>query len=166
MYFMFIFVMEEVSSSVFSGGDEALIGLFLLMPILAILFCIILGIVLASTCVLFQKAGYKWYEGLISGHNSVVFLKIAQKPIWWFFLVLLPFLASVIGALTAHEIVYAILVGGSLVFLFVLHIKILFSLSHLFGKSKKFAIGLILLPFIFLPILAFGDAEYKGVCSC
>ena len=35
-------------------------------------------------------------------------------------------------------------------------------LAKLFGKSGAYAIGLIFLPFIFLPILAFGDSQYQG----
>ena len=37
----------------------------------------------------------------------------------------------------------------------------LFSLVHKFGKSPHFATGLIFLPFIFYPILAFDKSEYN-----
>jgi hypothetical protein len=35
-------------------------------------------------------------------------------------------------------------------------------LSKSFGKEAGFTVGLILLGFVFYPILAFGDAEYQG----
>jgi hypothetical protein len=35
-------------------------------------------------------------------------------------------------------------------------------LSKSFGKSEGFTVGLLLLSFIFMPILAFGDAKYQG----
>jgi hypothetical protein len=35
-------------------------------------------------------------------------------------------------------------------------------LSKSFGKSEGFTVGLILLPFIFYPILGLGDAQYSG----
>ncbi len=35
-------------------------------------------------------------------------------------------------------------------------------LSKLFGKGVGYTIGIIFLPFIFLPMLAFGSAEYQG----
>lgn len=35
-------------------------------------------------------------------------------------------------------------------------------LSKSFGKSEGFTIGILLLPIIFLPILAFGSAQYIG----
>lgn len=35
-------------------------------------------------------------------------------------------------------------------------------LAKLFGKSAGFGIGVVLLPFVFLPMLAFGNATYQG----
>jgi hypothetical protein len=35
-------------------------------------------------------------------------------------------------------------------------------LSISFGKTEGFTVGLVLLPFVFLPILAFGDDQYRG----
>ncbi|MCG2679668.1 MAG: DUF5684 domain-containing protein [Kiritimatiellae bacterium] len=34
-----------------------------------------------------------------------------------------------------------------------------------FNKGGGFAVGLIFLPFIFYPILAFGNATYQGVST-
>jgi hypothetical protein len=36
-------------------------------------------------------------------------------------------------------------------------------LAKSFGKGALFTLGLVFLPFIFFPVLAFGDAEYKGL---
>ena len=38
----------------------------------------------------------------------------------------------------------------------------MYDLARLFGKELGYALGLIFLPFIFLPLLAFGDATYQG----
>ena len=35
-------------------------------------------------------------------------------------------------------------------------------LAKLFGKSGAYAVGLIFLPIIFMPMLAFGDSQYQG----
>ena len=35
-------------------------------------------------------------------------------------------------------------------------------LSKSFGKDEGFTVGMVLLGFIFIPILAFGDAKYLG----
>ena len=56
---------------------------------------------------------------------------------WWFFLLLIPLVNIVIAILAAIGI------------------------ANKFGKGGGFAVGLIFLPFIFYPILAFGAAEYQ-----
>ena len=38
-------------------------------------------------------------------------------------------------------------------------------LAKSFGKGVGFGIGIVLLGFIFLPILAFGDAQYQGAAK-
>jgi hypothetical protein len=43
----------------------------------------------------------------------------------------------------------------------VIAILITHQLSLSFGKGAGFTIGLLFLPFIFYPILAFGDAKYQ-----
>ena len=45
---------------------------------------------------------------------------------------------------------------------FVVIIMIYHNLSLSFGKGAGFTVGLILLGIVFLPLLAFGDAEYVG----
>jgi hypothetical protein len=44
----------------------------------------------------------------------------------------------------------------------VLAIIVYHNLSLSFGKTAGFTVGLVLLSFIFFPILAFGDAKYLG----
>lgn len=34
-------------------------------------------------------------------------------------------------------------------------------MARVFGKSQAFGVGLILLPFVFYPMLAWGDAQYQ-----
>jgi len=86
---------------------------------------------------IFAKAGEPGWACLIPIYNTCVMLKIAGKPMWWFFLLLIPLVNIVIAILAA------------------------IGLANKFGKGGGFAVGLIFLPFIFYPILAFGDAEYQ-----
>ena len=46
---------------------------------------------------------------------------------------------------------------------FVMMILVYVKLAKAFGKGGGFAVGLIFLPFIFIPMLGFGDAQYLGV---
>jgi hypothetical protein len=64
--------------------------------------------------------------------------KIGGKPGWWVILLLIP--------------------GVNLVFIIWLYNMI----SKSFGKDEGFTIGLVLLGFIFWPILGFGSAKYLG----
>ncbi len=45
---------------------------------------------------------------------------------------------------------------------FVVTIIVFIDVAKAFGKGAGFGVGLALLGFIFLPILAFGDAEFQG----
>ena len=45
---------------------------------------------------------------------------------------------------------------------FIIAIILLIDLAKSFGKGVGFGIGLLLLPFIFFPILGFGSAKYQG----
>jgi hypothetical protein len=72
-------------------------------------------------------------------YNLSVLVAICGKPAWW--------------------VVYLFIPGVSAVACIYLAI----ALAERFGKSGGFAAGLILLPPVFAPLLAFGDAEYREV---
>ena len=44
----------------------------------------------------------------------------------------------------------------------IFYIILCLDVAKRFGKGGGFAVGLILLPFIFFPILGFGSAQYQG----
>lgn len=87
---------------------------------------------------IFTKAGQPGWASIIPIYNLFVFCKIVGRPGWWVILALIPGVNIVIGIIWGLD------------------------LAKSFGKGTGFAVGLILLGFIFGPILAFGDAEYQG----
>jgi len=91
----------------------------------------------------FTKAGQPGWAVLIPFYNLYVYSQVVKRPGWWMLL----YFASIIP------------VVGSLAVLFVSIIDNL-RLAKLFGKSSGFGVGIILLGVVFLPILAFGDADY------
>ena len=91
---------------------------------------------IASLWKIFTKAGQPGWASIIPIYNVIVLLKIAGKPLWYIILLIIPLVNIVVGIL------------------------VLIELAKNFGKGVGFAIGLILLPIIFYPILAFGDAKY------
>jgi hypothetical protein len=94
--------------------------------------------VFASLWRVFTKAGQPGWAALIPIYNIIVILKIVGRPVWWIFLLLVPIV--------------------NIVVLFVVYID----LAKSFGKSAGFGVGIALLGFIFLPILAWGSATYRG----
>lgn len=56
----------------------------------------------------------------------------------------------------------AILLTIGSFFCFIIGFFAMADLAKLFGKDAIYALGLIFLPFVFLPMLAFGGAQYQG----
>jgi hypothetical protein len=86
---------------------------------------------------IFEKAGKPGWASIIPIYNTIVLLQISGKPGWWVLLYLIP-IVNIIVAIIAT-----------------------LGLARNFGKGTGFAVGLILFGFIFLPILAWGDAQYQ-----
>ncbi len=85
----------------------------------------------------FAKAGQPGWACIVPIYNLVVLIQIANKPLWWIILMLIPIVNIVILIIILHRI----------------------SLS--FGKNAGFTVGLIFLNIIFWAILAFDKSEYK-----
>lgn len=106
--------------------------------IVLVIYLAILILMLVAMWRVFAKAGRPGWASLIPIYNAYVMFKIAGKPGWWLLLMLIPLVNIVIGILA--------MVG----------------LANKFGKGGGFVAGLIFLPVIFYPILAFGSAKYQG----
>lgn len=113
------------------GAAAAAAGIFFILVYVAIILLMI-----ASLWKLFAKAGKPGWASIVPIYNIIVMLEIVGKPTWWIILYLIPFV----------NIVVAIIVN--------------IQLAKVFGKDTGYAIGLILLPFVFFPMLAFGNAQY------
>jgi len=106
-------------------------------------FIFIIFTVLAFTCIynwiLYKKAGRKGWEALIPIYNIVVKFQFLNIPLWMLIFLFIP-------------------VGNLAVSVFVA-----INTSKKFGKDTAFTIGLILLPVVFYPILAFGKAKFNPI---
>jgi hypothetical protein len=108
-------------------------GGLLMVVWLAVAIAVIVGL-----WKVFAKAGQPGWACLIPIYNAYVLLKIVGKPGWWLVLYFIPVVNLVVGILVCLE------------------------LAKVFGKGGGFAVGLILLPIVFLPILGFGSATYAA----
>jgi hypothetical protein len=105
---------------------------------MSIIYLAIVVLLLASFWQVFVKAGQPGWAGIIPIYNCYILLKIVNKPVWWLSLLFIPIANIIIGFLLSM------------------------ALAEKFGKSTGFALGLFFLPFIFYPILAFGDCQYRA----
>jgi hypothetical protein len=101
----------------------------------------VVAVVIAAIWKVFVKAGEPGWAALIPIYNLIVMLKIAGKPAWWVVLMLIP--------------------GVNLIVAIIMYI----GFAQAFGKGAGFAFGLLLLPFVFFPILAWGDARHSAVMA-
>ncbi len=104
---------------------------YLLMLFASGLFIII------SLWVIFEKAGQPGVKSLIPFYNTYVLMELSGKPGWWFILLLIPGVGIAI------------------------YLIAMISLAEKFGRSSLFAVGLVLLPMCFFPLLAFGGSKYQ-----
>lgn len=120
------------------NDDAAIAGAMALFGLVVGVFALICAaIVIAAMWKLFAKAGKPGWAAIIPIYNIIVLLEIIEKPLWWIVLMFIPFVNFVIAIIVNIE------------------------LAKKFGKDIVFAIGLILLPIVFLPILGFGSAQYR-----
>jgi len=115
-----------------SSGTGVGIGVGVVVYVAVVVFEI------AALWHVFTKASERGWKAIIPIWNTLIVLKISGRPWWWIFLFLIPLV---------NIVVYIILY---------------YSLAKSFAKGAGFAVGLIILPLIFLPILGFGSASYAG----
>ncbi|TWU05135.1 hypothetical protein CA54_58230 [Symmachiella macrocystis] len=103
------------------------------VEIIFIALCIFELIGLALT---FSKAGKPWWGAFIPIYNIVLLLRVAQRPLWWIILLMIPLVNVVVFFVVSVDIARA------------------------FGKGSGFGWGLACLGFIFYPILGFGQSPF------
>lgn len=103
---------------------------------------------------LFTKANVEGWKALIPLYNTYIFGEIAGVNPWWYLIILLSFIISVIF----HEfIIFALLIIFYFIITFVL------SVAKSFGKGFLFALGLMFMGPIFYMILGLSpNIKYQG----
>lgn len=86
----------------------------------------------------FQKANQPGWASLIPFYSTLIYLRIVGKPWWWLLLLLIPGVNLIISIIITHD------------------------LAKVFDHDIWFTIGLIFVPWIFMPVLAFGKSVYVG----
>lgn len=102
-----------------------------------VVWLLVVVLMIAGMWKVFEKAGKPGWAAIIPIYNMVVLLEIAGKPAWWVVLFLIPMVNFIVAIIA------------------------FMALAKKFGKGAGFAIGLLLLPPVFYPMLGFGDAQYN-----
>lgn len=106
------------------------------MQIFLIILAILALISMVGLMKIFEKAGRANWEVWVPLYNAWVWIKIIEKPWWWFVFILMPFL------------------NVFMIFLMIVET------AKTFGKNELWEQGLaVLFPFAYLNILGFSDTE-------
>ena len=98
----------------------------------------LLILMLVAMWKVFVKAGRPGWGAIVPFYNTYCLFDMSFGNGWLFLLLLVPCVNVV------------------------MEIIMMVKLAQAFGKSGGFAVGLIFLPVIFVPMLGFGDAQYIG----
>ncbi len=132
--------------------------------ILVVFIIILLLVLFITVCnwIIYEKAGQPGWAAIIPLYSTIIRLKIAGKPISWVAWTIQYIFFAVVNAIDRGGVITGVLYFFSLVAFFVINVITLNGLSKSFGKDAGFTVGLLFLPFIFFPMLAFGSAKYIG----
>ena len=109
--------------------------------LISLLQIVVIIAVIASLWQVYVKAGKPGWACLVPIYNLYVMMQIVGKPGWWVVLFIIPIV----------NIVMIVLLP--------------FWMANAFGKGMGYGFGLLFLPYIFYPILGFGDARYRGALT-
>jgi len=127
-----------IDNSAAAGGIlGALLGFLAIFLVIALAIAVFMII---AQWKIFTKGGKPGWAAIIPIYREYVLFEMVGLKGWYVFLGLIPFVGSII--------------------LLVFSIMANINLAKCFGKDGGYAVGLILLPVIFYPILAFGKAQY------
>lgn len=159
----------------------------LLLNMLSTFFSLGVSVLLfISRWFVFKKMGLPGWKGIIPFYGDLVlFRTVWNVRAFWAYVIGMIVFVGVYGAGLMVLLVYAMYMGllrsepssaimipfyavmgfvfvAFVVYELVITFKLYRRLANAFGKSAGFAAGLTFLTPIFLPVLAFGKAQYKG----
>jgi len=92
---------------------------------------------------LFSKAGKPGWAIVVPFYNLYIYTQIIKRPGWWILL----YFSIAIPAVGALGMVFLSIIDQ-------------LRLAKVFGRSAGFGVGLLLLGWVFFPILAFSESHY------
>lgn len=106
--------------------------------IITIIYLAVVVLEIAALWQLFAKAGQPGWAAIIPIYNTIVWLKVVGRPLWWFVLLLIPLVNIVMYFILALD------------------------LAKSFGRGTGFGVATFFFPYVTIPMLGFGSAQYQG----
>lgn len=112
---------------------------------------------------LFVKAGEPGWKCLVPIFNSYTAYGLFWNTGWFIASLVIAAISIVISnGISSSDAVTTVMSAVTSIFSLILNIIYYVKLARSFGRSGKFAAGLIFLPIVFMPMLAFGPDKYIG----
>lgn len=135
----------------------AILGAFIGVFMFVLVVCLLLGILsIIGRWRVFSKAGQPGWGAIVPFFGSYLLHKISWGNGWLF---LVPLVLTFLGGLLMDSFFGTLFAIASIVFLFLTNYKT----AKAFGKGIGFTVGLFLLNWLFMLILGFSDAKYRGI---
>lgn len=116
----------------------------IIIPIISLVISILL---IVSSWKLFNDAGELGWKSIVPIYNLVTWLRIAKLPLWLLAFLGLPVISIAINSIILLIISYTILMA--------IYIYFILKIAKIFNQKDEYIVGLIMLPYIFFPIMAF-----------
>lgn len=120
----------------FTKGE--LLVVFAILGIFLFVFVCLIALVLVARWKMFTKAHQPGWASIVPLYSTVKTLEITNYPLWWAVVMVVPIV--------------------NLFFIVIVTRRI----AAVFGRGAWFTVGLIFLPFIFYPIVAWGKSNYSN----
>lgn len=142
-----------------------------------IISLILVAASMAGTWMVFVKAGYQGWKGIIPVYNYYILLRITRHSGWWLTAFVAPaLLIFLAGSTVQYQLVeltpagvqtlveaISLLVLIAAPIVITVNAVVMYDIARAFGKRLPFTVGLTLFPFLFLVWLGFGDETFYGV---
>ena len=134
----------------YSSGDAMTVLIFTLLITVGLSVLMII-----AQWKLFTKAGEPGWKSIIPFYGGYTFYRLTWTPAVFFVTIAISFLSMLFTRVPAVTVILGIAA-------IIISIISFVYTAHAYGKYGGFVAGMIFLPFIFFPILAFGDSQYIG----
>lgn len=148
---------NEAAAAVFG----IIAGLGIVSAIIGILISVLMIVAMWK---IFKKAGESGWKSIIPVYAQYVEAKLFWKSVMFWVILGLAVVSAIIRNVAGQNpgIAVSLVSLACSIAIFVISIMLANNVSKSFGKGAGFTVGLVLLPVIFFPILAFGEARYIG----